>query len=626
MKTSLMIAAALAVASIAASTANATITASTASVAAPFGFADYTNLPLATRQLTATTNGTTGDNVDFICRQGGATYTLAVDLPVYADGRIVTDVAENRFDSRYCQLAAVPSSTPITDFTPFTGPFVGGGELSVQKIATGPNSGTVSDHYIDQAQSKGFADYASLGACGLCDMALFDTAGKSSPYLFARNARLGFPHDDGTGQMRPGATVDGRAAYSAFTASSKAFDNPGLPPLAVTHTVDPATGDMTFQENQDLVICSSSESSCTSFVPSQLRVERKVRQDHDGRWVRITDTDKNLDAANAHSFDFDFEQFEQASGFHLGYRLPGESGFTQHPATDGATSAGFGPVTTLGLIDDQTQPVSFDNPVGTLTVAPQPTRLLYANGGFYLDFAGTVPAGGTRTISQYFAMGESQSEIDASSAAQRDELAGPSVTITSPADGASVSSTPATVTGTASDNVGVASLTVNGAPVTVAADGSWSAQVPLSAGANTVTAVASDAAGNSDSARRSVTYTQPSSSGGVFVTNGSKPKVKRRGRKFVLDTGLVVHCPPGLDACTTIGRANARKPRLTFARRTVTTGPGKAQRIVLALTAKGVKALRRSRRLAIRISLATRPGTGAATLTTRSATVRRPKR
>jgi hypothetical protein len=625
MRTSLTIAAALAAAFIAASTADAAVTASTTTVAAPFGFADFTNLPLATRHISATTNGAPGDNVDFICRQGAATFTFAVDLPVYADGRIETDVAENRFDSRYCKLMAVPSSTAITDFTPFAGPFVGGGELNLQTIATGPNAGTVFDHYIDQAQSKGFADYASLGDCGLCDMVLFDTAGKSSPYLFARNARLGFPHDDGTGQMKPGATVDGTAAYASWNAQSKAYANAGLPSLTVTHTVDPATGDMTFQENQDLVMCSPSESSCTSFVPTQLRIERKVRQDHDGRWVRITDVVKNLDAANEHSFDLDFEQFEQASGNHLGYRLPGESGYTQHPATDGSTAAGFGPITTIGLVDDQTQPVGFDNPVGTLTVAPKPVRLLFANNGFYLEFAGTVPAGGTQRISQYYAMGESQSEIDASAAAQRDELAGPSVAITSPADGATVSSTPTTVTGTASDNVGVASLTVNGAPVTVAADGSWSAQVPLSAGANTITAVVTDAAGSTDTAKRSVTFTKPSSPPVVIVTHGGKPKVKRTGRKFVLDTGLVVHCPPGLDACTTIGSARARKPRIDLAKGTATTAAGKAQRIVLALTARGAKALGRNRRLATRISLATRVGGGTATTTSRTATVKKPK-
>jgi len=618
MRTSLTIAAALAAAFIATSTAGAAVTASNASVDAAFGFADYSSLPLAKRHISATTNGTTGDKVDFICREGTATYTFAVNLPVAADGGVSADVSEDQIDSRYCRLAAVPSSTPIADFTPFAGAWIGGGEFYPSTVAWGPNAGVVYDHYIDQAQSRGFADYDAVGDCGLCQLQLFDATGASSPELFYGAARLGYPHEDGTGQMRPSATVDGTPVN--MLGDSSFLGTPGLPPLTVTRTVNPATGDMTFQESRDLVSCSPSESSCSEFVPSQLRLERTVRQDHDGRWVRVTDTVKNLDGAGAHSFDLDFEEFEH--GQHPGYRLPGETGFAQHAATDGSTSAGFGPVTTIGVVYDQTQPIAFSNPVGTLTVAPQPVRLLYANNGFYLNFTGTVPAGGTKRISQYYAMGASQSEIDTAAAAQRAELAGPAVAITSPADGATVSATPATVTGTASD---VATLTVNDAPVTVAADGSWSAQVPLSAGANTITAAVTNAVGDTASATRTVSFANPSVPPPITTPVG-KPKVKRTGRKFVLDTGLVVHCPPGLDRCTTIGRANARKPKLTFARQTVTTGGGKAERIVLALTAGGVKALARGSWLAIRISLATRLGTGAATVTSRSATVRRPKR
>jgi hypothetical protein len=558
MRISLTIATALAAAVIAASTADATITTSTTTVAAPFGFADFTNLPLGTRQIKATTNGTTGDTVDFICRQNASTFTFAVDLPVYADGSITTDVAENRFDSRYCRLMAVPSGTPVTDFTPFTGPFVGGGELSLQDVATGPNTGTVFDQYIDQAQSKGFADYDSLGDSGLADMQLFDAAGASSPVLFADNASLRFSHDDGTGQIRPSATVDGAPAYTSFTAQAKAVGNPGLPALTVTHSVDPATGDVTFHENQDLVGCHPSEASCTSFVPSHLRVERTVRQDHEGRWARITDVVRNLDGANSHSFDFDFDQFQQAYGQHLGYRLPGESGYTQHALGSGSTSAGFGMVTTIGLVNDQTQPVGFSNPVGAVTVSPQPDRLLYGSDGFYLKFSGTIPAGGTTTINQYFAMAASQDELDGYVADQRDELAPPSAPPPPPSDGGEDTPSPPPPPPT--------------------------------------------------------------------VSGGHKVKVKRTGKKFVLDTGLVVHCPPGRDACTTIGVAKtASKRKLTLARGAFTVAAGTDKRITLRFTDTGAKALKRAKRLAIRVGLTARAGSGAPTSASRGATIRRPR-
>lgn len=555
MRTSLAIVTALAAAFIAASTADAAVTASTASANAAFGFANYGSLPLANRHISATTNGTTGDNVDFICRQGVGTFTLAVNVPVAADGTVSTDVSEEHLDSRYCHLAAVPSSTPIADFTPFSGPWVGGGEFYQSNVAWGPNAGVAYDHFIDQAQSKGYADYYAAGDCGLCQMQLLDMTGAESPQLFYGDAKLGNPHDDGTGQMRPAATVDGKPVN--LIGDSSVLGAPGLPPLTVTRTVDPGTGDMTFHEGRDLVSCSPSESSCSQFVPSQLRLERAVRQDHDGRWVRITDVIKNLDAGNAHSFDFDFEEFEH--GQHLGYRLPDEAGYTQHAATDGSTSAGFGPITTIGLVTDQTQPIAFSNPVGALTVSPQPDRLLYGSNGFYLEFSGTIPAGATKTISQYFAMAASQDELDGHVAAQRAELAPPSAPPPPPSDGGGATS-------------------------------------------------------------------PPPSPPPPTVSHGRKAKVKRTGRKFVLDTGLVVHCPPGRDACTAIGVAKtAGKPKLTLARGAVTVAAGTDKRIVLRFTDAGAKALKRATRLAIRIGLAARAGSGATTSASRGATIRRPR-
>ncbi|MGB8168341.1 MAG: sulfatase-like hydrolase/transferase, partial [Chthoniobacteraceae bacterium] len=84
----------------------------------------------------------------------------------------------------------------------------------------------------------------------------------------------------------------------------------------------------------------------------------------------------------------------------------------------------------------------------------------------------------------------------------------PVVAITSPADGATVTTSTVVVQGTATDAIsGIAAVSVNGVAATV--NGSnWSATVPLVSGANTITATASDTAtagGNLGTASISVT-------------------------------------------------------------------------------------------------------------------------
>src|SRR5215831_11542058 len=81
------------------------------------------------------------------------------------------------------------------------------------------------------------------------------------------------------------------------------------------------------------------------------------------------------------------------------------------------------------------------------------------------------------------------------------DTAAPSVSIASPANGVVTKASTLSVTGTASDNVGVISVTVNGTAAT-SSDGyaTWSASIALNAGSNSITVSAKDAAGNVGSA------------------------------------------------------------------------------------------------------------------------------
>lgn len=86
----------------------------------------------------------------------------------------------------------------------------------------------------------------------------------------------------------------------------------------------------------------------------------------------------------------------------------------------------------------------------------------------------------------------------------------PALSISSPANGSSVSSSPLTVSGSVSDAVsGVATVTCDGAPGTFSG-GQFSCSVTLGSNSNTVQVTAADAAGNSASASVSVNYSDPS--------------------------------------------------------------------------------------------------------------------
>ena len=85
----------------------------------------------------------------------------------------------------------------------------------------------------------------------------------------------------------------------------------------------------------------------------------------------------------------------------------------------------------------------------------------------------------------------------------------PTVTITSPSNGATVTSSPVNVTGTATDTLsGIATVLCNGNPASLSAS-TFSCDVPLTSGPNTITVQATDIAGNTGSSSIAVTLGQP---------------------------------------------------------------------------------------------------------------------
>lgn len=103
-------------------------------------------------------------------------------------------------------------------------------------------------------------------------------------------------------------------------------------------------------------------------------------------------------------------------------------------------------------------------------------------------------------------------------------LPSPTLTVSSPTDGATVSQAQLTVAGTVTDPVGIVALTVNGNAVAVAADGSWSTPLTLSPGSSAIAILATDVYDNSAQVVRAVTYTLPSA-----ITSGAQAAAPQTG-------------------------------------------------------------------------------------------------
>jgi hypothetical protein len=193
----------------------------------------------------------------------------------------------------------------------------------------------------------------------------------------------------------------------------------------------------------------------------------------------------------------------------------------------------------------------------------------------------------------------------------------PAVAITAPADGTTVTSPTVTLTGTASDD-GPVSVQVDGHAATVAADRTWSVAVPLAAGANALTATATDADGNTATARRSVTLAtthppvarpRPSN---AFTLSASVAK-DRRSVKLTLRL-------PGAGAIRATLKRTARKTTLATGRKTVKSS-GKVT-LTLKLSRSALKLLRGGHRLKARLSVTFTPTGGTARTQTKLLTLR----
>jgi hypothetical protein len=542
--------------------------------------------------FSGTSDGIETDTVDIRCYFNPGNYnTIESNVPVAADGTFSSNPVDlgDVYDAA-CRYRAIPTGINPADLSPFDGPWVGASESSTSTISTGgPNDGKQHDFFADLWQRAGHVEYASVSSCAIETMFINSPLSRqSSGVSWECSASLDTSDPVANPPGHSAVEVDGRQAYGSHAAtqlfgSPSSADNTGFEPLASSVSQHATTGDGTITENQSFVACPdgpanypADSTNCASFVPSGVKLARTIAQGDDGRTVLVTDAWSSTDAT-AHELKLHYDNGTSPCCSDPHYAWPGheQSGFENGDIVTGLFS---GPGSVVGQTETSVQPTT-TFPALSLTWDTAPTRARYYGSSnccpqpaprFRLDYAVDVPASGDRVLRFSYADGATTASVEALATRARDGFAPPTVTLTSPSGGSTVNTSTVNVQGKALDNVGIASLVVNGTSVTPAADGTFSVPVSVVAGANTLTATVKDAAGNTATATEAVTYTPLP--GPPAVVKCVVPSVKKGSKLSTVKKLLTkAHCKAGRlvqkrSAKTKKGRVLGliNSPRITF--------------------------------------------------------------
>ncbi len=550
---------------------------------------------------TATGSG----NLDVDCFDGNGTqYTLVSNVAPTIGNSFSVPITSSELNSAgfyhsgqdgTCVLRAVPtgSSTkyPPGSVSSFEGPLI-----AVTQRALFTNMGQATDY--DYSMS-GFAGVMRLEAAG--DEGLGATL--LEPTAFASST----PSFNGVGSYGE-ITVDGAEAFDASSAESSL---PGYQGLTVSDSFDASTGDLTVSEAEPLLLCQPSVSICTSYTESGVEFDRTWQETQDGTVADQTDAFRSVDG-NPHSLDAQLNDviFSQAgftgSGDVAGFKFVGSSTWQDYPQ-NATVSLPSGANSIYFKVDDNT-PDAGDgvNPQGAISYAAAPsgpvefTASDEDNSGNFPEFAlpydRTIPAGGQTVLrfsyAQAFDLTTAQTQAQAALARFAPQLA-----VTSPDDGATVDASTVSVSGTASDSVGIQSLTVQGRSVTVGAGGAWTAPVSLAPGANKITATLTGQDGDISQQQITITWSKLVIRSKLVV---HRPSVSAREVKFGVScegvAGSVCQCqgqvvtvekPGGKQIVGLVAsERQRRRKQVILGSKRFSLKAGKTQAIVIELNGK----------------------------------------
>jgi Glucodextranase, domain B/PASTA domain len=500
-----------------------------------------------TLSVSGTATPGSGNKVDIVCYYGPPPNPTATVLegsvPVSASGMFSTfnpQPSLKPIAGQACRLRAVPAGDDNNDINNYAGPQVAVSEVAipVSAVAGGPNANTAYNFYVNDVTFTGSAGWGAAGTnpfkgqvgCGGPFAAPVDPDFDVGNYAIDCMGSL-MGDDLGAFGGRSEVQVDGRNAYDAASAqilfgagtnpSTPASQNlTGFPQTLADHVVwDPSTGLISSHSVESWVECNGQNEevqafgTCSSFVPSGVQLERDITTSDGGRVITMTDTWSSTDG-KPHVVDLledDYVGLQSQSNGARGYEFPGRTSFSEYgPGTDLP-----GPSSSPGSILVRTNVTAPDGSpseaVGAITFGTAPSEFGFdSNNEFEEHNALVVPAGGSASLRYIYSVGYSVADVTALAHQAQDRFEPPSVVIGSPVGGTTVSAPSTSLSGIASAGSGVTSLVVDGQTVPVASNGTWTAQVPLSPGANTITAVATDGAGATAQAQVAVVYNPPS--------------------------------------------------------------------------------------------------------------------
>jgi hypothetical protein len=450
-----------------------------------------------TLTVAATTDGVAGDKVDVICTFGTDSSLLLKGVPVGPAGAVEMEVPLATFPAELCDVRVVPAGFDRPDFTAYTGPAVAVSAYVPDRFSV-PVRGSARiarlDYFVGTGHQRATVSLASSG-----DGSLFAAIG----------ARADTHEPFAVSTWRGGAgihevEIDGRRAFVAGRiplfdfGTAQDWAPAGFEGLQSSVALDAATGALTVEESERIFRCPGEardrpdEETCGTVVDTGVRLERTVllTREHSvtdvrDRWVSA---DGQAHAVRAlYAVDVEAAKAEAPV-----WRFPGDADF--RPVATG-DMVPHGPGTVLVR-----QAADLLAP-GAFSFAPAPERFSFDEGGTLSELVQlAVPASGAAALRRVFAVGRDAGEAAALGRATEDGFEAPSVVI---AD-ASAQGARATISGRATDNIGVAALSVGGRATAIAADGTFSVPVPLAVGPNEIAVSATDGAGLTATARVTV--------------------------------------------------------------------------------------------------------------------------